>query len=127
MTSPFRNAVYSDGGFAILGQVLARLSGKTYRETVQEVLFDPLGLESMSTTAPTGSDLNVIDRRSIDKNTTWAGDMEIAASYVALFLFPFPPFVLFTNSTKSHKLISPIELVVITPTPQTSALQVSLS
>ncbi|KAF4770571.1 hypothetical protein HAV15_013005 [Penicillium sp. str.  len=80
VTSPFRNAVYSDGGFAILGQVLARLSGKTYRETVQEVLFDPLGLESMSTTAPTGSDLNVIDRRSIDKNTTWAGDMEIAAS-----------------------------------------------
>lgn len=92
MISPFRNAVYSDGGFAILGQVLARLLGKTYREAVQEVLFDPLGLESMSTTVPTGSDLNVIDRRSIDKNTSWAGDVEIVASYVALFLFPFPSF-----------------------------------
>ncbi|CAI7579681.1 unnamed protein product [Penicillium discolor] len=78
--SPFRNAVYSDGGFAILGQVLARLLGKTYREAVQEVLFDPLGLESMSTTVPTGSNLNVIDRRSIDKNTSWAGDVEIVAS-----------------------------------------------
>ncbi|KAJ5827390.1 hypothetical protein N7447_004153 [Penicillium robsamsonii] len=78
--SPFRNAVYSDGGFAILGQVLARLSGKTYREAVQEVLFDPLGLDSMSTTVPTGSDLNVIDRRSIDKNTSWANDVEVLAS-----------------------------------------------
>ncbi|KAJ5494376.1 hypothetical protein N7463_010463 [Penicillium fimorum] len=78
--SPFRNAVYSDGGFAILGQVLARLSGKTYREAVHEVLFEPLGLETMSTTVPTGSDLNVIDRRSIDKNTSWAGDVEIVAS-----------------------------------------------
>ncbi|KAJ6190437.1 hypothetical protein N7519_000458 [Penicillium mononematosum] len=78
--SPFRNAVYSDGGFAILGQVLARLSGKTYSEAVQEVLFDPLGLESMSTKVPTGPDLNVIDRRTIDKNTSWGGDIEIVAS-----------------------------------------------
>ncbi|KAF7528005.1 hypothetical protein PCG10_001940 [Penicillium crustosum] len=80
VVSPFRNAVYSDGGFAILGQVLARLSGMSYREAVHEVLFDPLDLESMSTTVPTGSDLNVIDRRSIDKNTSWAGDVEIVAS-----------------------------------------------
>ncbi|CAG8159031.1 unnamed protein product [Penicillium nalgiovense] len=78
--SPFRNAVYSDGGFAILGQILARLSGRTYKEAVQEILFDPLGLESMSTTMPTGSNLNVIDRHSIDKNTSWGSDMEIFAS-----------------------------------------------
>ncbi|OQE37646.1 hypothetical protein PENCOP_c009G02903 [Penicillium coprophilum] len=78
--APFRNAVYSDGGFAILGQVLARLSGKTYRQAVREILFDPLGLENMSTTVPTGSDLNVIDRRGIDKNTSWGGDLEIVAS-----------------------------------------------
>ncbi|KAJ5244024.1 hypothetical protein N7489_004120 [Penicillium chrysogenum] len=78
--SPFRNAVYSDGGFAILGQVLARLSGKTYSEAVQEILFDPLGLESMSTKVPTGPDLNVIDRRIIDKNTSWGVDVEVIAS-----------------------------------------------
>jgi CubicO group peptidase (beta-lactamase class C family) len=87
--SPFRNAVYSDGGFAILGQVLARLSGKTYSEAVQEILFDPLGLESMSTKVPTGPDLNVIDRRIIDKNTSWGVDVEVIASYV-----PFSPFTL---------------------------------
>jgi CubicO group peptidase (beta-lactamase class C family) len=93
VVSPFRNAVYSDGGFAILGQVLARLSGKTYSEAVQEVIFDPLGLESMSTKVPTGRDFNAIDRRTIDKNTSWGGDIEVVASYVSFFTFhPFPFF-----------------------------------
>jgi CubicO group peptidase (beta-lactamase class C family) len=78
--SPWRNAVYSDGGFAILGQVLIRLSGKSFPEAIQEVIFDPLGMDSTSTTIPKGPDLNVIDRSIIDKNSSWGVDLEIVAS-----------------------------------------------
>jgi CubicO group peptidase (beta-lactamase class C family) len=84
--SPFRNAIYSDGGFAVLGQVLARVTGKSFTEAIQDTLFDPLGLDSMSTKVPKGSGLNVIDRSIIDKNSSWGLDLEIVASYVSLIL-----------------------------------------
>ncbi|KAJ5766242.1 uncharacterized protein N7511_003858 [Penicillium nucicola] len=79
--SPFRNAIYSDAGFAVLGQILTRMTGKeTFTEAIQETVFDPMGLSSMSTKAPKGSDLNVIDRSGIDKNSSWNLDIEIVAS-----------------------------------------------
>lgn len=80
MISPWRNAVYSDGGFAILGQLLARISGKTFTEAIQEILFDPLGMENSSTKAPKGSDINVVDRSTIDNSSSWGFDAEIVAS-----------------------------------------------
>ncbi|KAJ6085027.1 hypothetical protein N7499_004656 [Penicillium canescens] len=83
--SPFRNAIYSDGGFAVLGQVLARMTGKTFTEAIQETLFDPLDLDSMSTKVPKGSGLNVIDRSIIDKNSSWGLDLEIVASTGSIY------------------------------------------
>lgn len=79
--SPFRNAVYSDAGYSVLGQVVARLAGKkTYSEAIHDVIFEPLGLESTSTKAPKGSGLNAIDRSIIDKNSSWGLDLEVVAS-----------------------------------------------
>lgn len=79
--SPFRNAIYSDAGYSILGQVLARLTGrKTYTEAIREVLFEPLGLDSMSTKLPTGPGLNAINRTTIDPNSAWGVDIEVVAS-----------------------------------------------
>ncbi len=79
--SPFRNAVYSDAGYSILGQVLARLAGKkTYTEAIHDVLFEPLGLHSMSTKVPTGSGLNAINRTTVDVNSAWGVDIEVVAS-----------------------------------------------
>lgn len=85
--SPFRNAIYSDGGFAILGQVLARLSEQNYTKAVQDILFEPLGLKSMSTKAPTGISINAINRSIIDKTSSWGLDSEIVASYVSHFVY----------------------------------------
>jgi CubicO group peptidase (beta-lactamase class C family) len=85
--SPWRNAVYSDGGFAILGQVLARLSGKTYTDAIKEILFHPLGMDSTSTKTPKGPDRNVIDRSIISKTSSWGLDLEIVASYVYIYIF----------------------------------------
>lgn len=88
MISPWRNAVYSDGGFAILGQVLARISKKTFTEAIQEILFDPLGMNSTSTKVPKGSNLNVVNRTIIDQTSAWGGDLEIVASYVLPLFHP---------------------------------------
>ncbi|GLI81751.1 hypothetical protein PoHVEF18_010140 [Penicillium ochrochloron] len=79
--SPFRNAVYSDAGYSVLGQVVARLSGKkTYSEAIHDILFKPLGLDNMSTKVPKGSRLNAIDRSRIDKKSSWGLDLEVVAS-----------------------------------------------
>ncbi|KAF4472923.1 hypothetical protein FALBO_186 [Fusarium albosuccineum] len=77
--SPFRNAVYSDGGYSVLGQVLARLSGQSYEDAMRDILFEPLGLDDSSVKAPTGSDLNAINRKPVDVNSSWAGDIPILA------------------------------------------------
>ncbi|CAG7931551.1 unnamed protein product [Penicillium olsonii] len=83
--APWRNAVYSDGGFAILGQVLARISGKTFTEAIQEILFDPLGMENTSTKVPTGSDVNAMNRSIIDKESAWGADYEILAATGSMY------------------------------------------
>ncbi|KAM0812138.1 putative Beta-lactamase [Seiridium cardinale] len=75
--SPNRVAVYSDGGFAILGQVLARLSGQEYEDAIQDILVMPLGLDSTSLKAPNGSDLNAIDTRPVTEISTFANDVPI--------------------------------------------------
>ncbi|KAF1952045.1 beta-lactamase [Byssothecium circinans] len=81
VTSPFRTAVYSDGGFTILAQVLERLSGKKYPDAIRDILFKPLGRDglSTSTTAPNGSDINTIDRRPVSNSTAFALDLPIVA------------------------------------------------
>jgi CubicO group peptidase (beta-lactamase class C family) len=83
VTSPFRTAVYSDGGFAVLGQVLARLTGKDYGEAIREILFEPLGLEGMSDKAPSGPSINAINRKIVDKNSSWGLDYPITAGQVS--------------------------------------------
>lgn len=83
VTSPFRTAAYSDGGFAILGQVLSRLTGKDYGEAIREILFEPLGLEGMSDKAPSGPGINAINRTIVDKDSAWGKDYPITAGQVS--------------------------------------------
>ncbi|KAF3010257.1 hypothetical protein E8E14_000400 [Neopestalotiopsis sp. 37M] len=76
VTSPFRTAVYSDGGFAVLGQVLARLTGKDYGEAIREILFEPLGLEGItgglyaSTSDLRAAGLSILNSKLISAATT---------------------------------------------------------
>lgn len=83
MIPPFRTAVYSDAGYIVLGEVLARLSGTGYQEALHNVLSEPLGLHHTSTTAPTGPDANVIDR-STQANSSWGYDIPLYAAWVTL-------------------------------------------
>ncbi|KAF6798262.1 beta-lactamase [Colletotrichum musicola] len=81
VTSPYRNAVYSDGGYTLLGQVLARLAGvETYAEAIEATLFEPLGLNSSTAIAPNTTDLNAINRGLFTNMTAWGLDVPIAAS-----------------------------------------------
>ncbi|KAF6805469.1 beta-lactamase [Colletotrichum sojae] len=81
VTSPYRNAVYSDGGYTLLGQVLARLAGaETYAEAINATLLEPLGLSSSTALAPNTTDLNAINRGLFTNMTSWGLDVPIAAS-----------------------------------------------
>ena len=80
--APYHSAIYSDGGFAILGQVLAKLSGKSVPDAFEDILWKPLGMNSTSTTVPKGSDINAMDRArlGLGLKTSWGQDLEIVAS-----------------------------------------------
>ncbi|KAJ5391966.1 hypothetical protein N7509_007456 [Penicillium cosmopolitanum] len=88
--APYHSAIYSDGGFAVLGQVLARLSGKSVTDSFEELLWKPLGMTNTSTRVPKGSNLNVIDRTSVAHKsslnmTAWGQDLEIVASTGSIY------------------------------------------
>ncbi|KAF7557384.1 hypothetical protein G7Z17_g713 [Cylindrodendrum hubeiense] len=83
--SPFRNAVYSDGGFAILGLVLQRLSGVPCKDAMRDILFKPLELDGMSVKAPTASDVNAIDRSRVYNTSAWGIDVEIVTASGGLY------------------------------------------
>uniref|UniRef100_L2FTV4 Uncharacterized protein n=1 Tax=Colletotrichum fructicola (strain Nara gc5) TaxID=1213859 RepID=L2FTV4_COLFN len=77
VVSPFRNAVYSDSGFALLGQVLARLSNQTYEDAVRDILANPLGLNSTTASVPKGTDVNAINRALFTDVTSYGLDVPI--------------------------------------------------
>lgn len=75
--STSRNAVYSDAGFALLGVVLERLSGQPYKDALQQNIFNPLGLNNMSTTVPNGTDVNAINRLPLSNTSSWGLEIPI--------------------------------------------------
>jgi CubicO group peptidase (beta-lactamase class C family) len=77
--SPYRNAVYSDGGFALLGEVLARISGQSYGDAIQDILCKPLGMEHISITAPKGEGVNTINRTVISNTSSFGLDVDVVA------------------------------------------------
>ncbi|KAJ5975525.1 hypothetical protein N7481_009232 [Penicillium waksmanii] len=88
--APYHSAIYSDGGFAILGQVLARLSGKSVTDSFEEILWKPLGMNNTSTQVPKGSNLNTIDRTPVAhksklNETAWGQGIEIVASTGSIY------------------------------------------
>ncbi|KAI1841831.1 hypothetical protein JX265_009440 [Neoarthrinium moseri] len=85
VTSPFQGAIYSDAGFLVLGQILARISGQQYKDAVRDILFEPLALDGMSATMPNGSDINAIDRRPVDPDTTFDDDTAVLTPSGGLF------------------------------------------
>ncbi|RSL51246.1 hypothetical protein CEP53_008499 [Fusarium sp. AF-6] len=74
--APHHTALYSDGGYSLLTTVLSRMTGKPYSDAIKEIIFEPLGLEQMSSGAPNGSDIDVIDRRPIYNLSSWGGNSD---------------------------------------------------
>lgn len=87
VTAPYERAMYSDGGYLLLTQMLERMSGMTYDEAIHDILSKPLGLEGTSAVVPEGDDINAIDRRLIDEASLFGYDVPIAAGYVPLSQF----------------------------------------
>lgn len=74
--SPFLTAAYSDAGYTLLGEVLARLAGSNYLDALHNSVLDSLGLNDTSTTAPIGAGANVINRSS-QANSSWGYDIPL--------------------------------------------------
>ncbi|RSL57591.1 hypothetical protein CEP54_008176 [Fusarium duplospermum] len=77
--APHHTALYSDGGYSLLTIVLSRMTGKPFGDAIKEIIFGPLGLDQMSSGAPNGSDIDVIDRRPIYNMSAWGSNPDIVA------------------------------------------------
>ena len=91
--SLYQNTVYSDAGFALLGEVLVRITGKSYNDAIQEVISAPLGIDSFTTHPPVGDEIDAINRSMIDPLSAWPIEITAVAGYVPtlkspLYLYP---------------------------------------
>ncbi|KAM0228445.1 hypothetical protein ACHAP5_011940 [Fusarium lateritium] len=84
-TTPYRSALYSDAGFAVLTLVLERLTGEEYKDAVETVLFEPLGMNSSSAIAPNGTDIDAVDRTGLG---AWGIDFAIVAGSGGIYSSP---------------------------------------
>jgi CubicO group peptidase (beta-lactamase class C family) len=55
VSRPERRRIYSNEGFAVLGEVLAKATGITFADYLQEAVLDPLGLTATRLPGPPGS------------------------------------------------------------------------
>lgn len=77
--SPFTNYQYSNIGMALLGKVVTEVSGKSYSTYVQEEIFDPLNLVTMTTDMPDDGDASNFARGYYEFNED--GRREVVAPY----------------------------------------------
>ncbi|KAF3932926.1 Beta-lactamase [Dactylellina cionopaga] len=74
------SALYSDGGFGILGRVLERMTGLPYNDAIKSVLGEPLGFNSTGSIVPTGDDVDAIIIPGLELAlSSWGFDNQITA------------------------------------------------
>ncbi|QPC69263.1 hypothetical protein HYE68_000015 [Fusarium pseudograminearum] len=76
---PYQVPVYSDGGFAMLGGVLQRLTGLSYNDALKKLLGKPLGLNSSTSIEPMGKDRNVLAIPGPPEVSSWGQDKQVIA------------------------------------------------
>ncbi|CAI6090795.1 unnamed protein product [Clonostachys chloroleuca] len=82
----YRNALYSDAGYSLLGHVLGRITGQSYPEAIQKVLFDRLGLNSSTAFPPApGPDVNAMNRTLVANTSSFNVDGPITAPSGGVF------------------------------------------
>ena len=75
----FQTAIYSDGGFGVLGRVLERLTGLSYNDTLREVLSTSLNLTSSSAVKPPAQGLNAVALPGTIDVSGWGLDNQVIA------------------------------------------------
>ena len=76
---PFETSVYSDGGYAMLGGILHRLTGMPYNDAIQAILSEPLGLNVSGSVEPEGDDRNVLAIPGDASVSSWGQDRQVLA------------------------------------------------
>lgn len=77
--APSSTPTYSDLGFTLLAHIAERLTGRDFKDLMQEKVLGPLGLKNTFATTPSDS-LGVIPGNR--NTTTWAGDLGEEWPYV---------------------------------------------
>lgn len=72
-------SLYSDNGFGILGRALESMTNMTYEKAVQKILGQALHLNSTTTFAPTGKDLNAVVISEGPGLSSWGYDNQLSA------------------------------------------------
>jgi CubicO group peptidase (beta-lactamase class C family) len=106
VTLPYEVPVYSDGGFAMLGGVLQRLTGLPYNDAIKTILGKPLGLNSSTSIEPKDNDRNVLVVPGPAEVSSWGQDKQVIAGCVDTSTF----------CSQWHYLICSLELAVCTQT-----------
>lgn len=75
----FKDPIYADSGFGILGRVLERMSNSSIDEAIRTILGEPLGLDSTSTIEPESEGLNALIMPGDVTTSSWAFDNQIFA------------------------------------------------
>ncbi|RFN48822.1 beta-lactamase-like protein [Fusarium flagelliforme] len=76
---PFETPAYSDGGYAMLGGILHRLTGMPYNEAIQSILSEPLDLGVSGSVEPQGDDRNVLAIPGDPSVSSWGQDRQVLA------------------------------------------------
>ncbi|RBR18132.1 uncharacterized protein FIESC28_06198 [Fusarium coffeatum] len=76
---PFETPAYSDGGYAMLGGILHRLTGMPYHDAIQSILSEPLGLNVSGSVEPEGDDRNVLAVPGNASVSSWGQDRQVLA------------------------------------------------
>ncbi|UNI13596.1 hypothetical protein JDV02_000323 [Purpureocillium takamizusanense] len=77
---PFQRPLYSDGGWAVLGRVLERLTNLPLNDALQKVLSKPLGLNYTAYMKPPGNHSNAIVLPGPLAESSWGYDNQVIAS-----------------------------------------------
>lgn len=114
---------YSSFGYQLLGEIIAKVSGKSYDEFVQERLFDPLGMKDSYFAVPDYAKERVVKRNAKEafngewltseeslNSTSASGGMYTTAMDLAIFGCMF----LNKGSYNEERILSPISVAEMT-------------
>ncbi len=119
---PGKQFSYDNGDYILLGRIIEKLTGKSFLENLQEIIFKPLGMDNTSMLASKDIVNGLVQTYNIDNNKTFYIDdpMYIENYYSAGAMYSTVEDLLkFNNGIFANKILSNKTLdLMLTPYPE---------